>query len=100
MAKGGKRRGAGRKKGAVAQIKARITAASILDAIGERETWLWAIRTAKKKRDVRTVVDIQKYLTDRRDGKPFQAVGVENQDSKPFEIVVRNVGRRATSGAG
>lgn len=94
MPNGGKRPGAGRKRGKVNRrtLKARSDAGFILTEIGDVEAWKWAYHTARKKRDVRTVTEILKYLTDRRDGKARQAVDLGNEDGKPFEITVRNVG--------
>lgn len=86
---GGKRAGSGRRKGAVAQVKSKITAAVILDGIGEERAWKWAIATAERKKDVKTYVDILKYLTDRRDGKPKQAIEAGGPDGGPvmFQII-------------
>lgn len=92
MAKGGKRKGAGRPKGAITNVKSRVTAEQILGGIDEQEAWKWALSTARQKKDVKTYADILKYLTDRRDGKPKQAIDLGNRDGKPFEIAVRNVG--------
>jgi hypothetical protein len=93
MENGGKRKGAGRPKGISTKILARQAhAGEILDSIGERSAWQWAYETAKKKKDVKTLVDILKYLTDRRDGKPKQQIEGTGEGGK-FEVLVRNVGR-------
>jgi hypothetical protein len=88
---GGKRRGAGRKPGKRNRktIAAQVSAAAILKRIGEAEAWRWAAVTAKRKRDVKTYVDILKYLTDRRDGKPRQAIEATgpNGGAVPIKIV-------------
>lgn len=91
---GGRRKGAGRPKGAVANVKSKLTAEQILSRIGEEATWSWALATAKKKKDAKTVVDILKYLTDRRDGKPKQALEGTGEGGK-MEMVVTLVGDRA-----
>lgn len=94
MAKGGRRKGAGRPKGSVTNVKSKIMAAVILENIGEELAWAWAIKTAEKKKDVKTYVDILKYLTDRRDGKPKQAIEGTGEGGK-MEMVVTLVGDRA-----
>lgn len=91
MAKGGRRKGAGRPKGSVACVKSKVTAAEILEHIGEADAWKWAAKTAKEKQDVKTYVDILKYLTDRRDGRPKQAIEGTGEDGK-FELIVQHVG--------
>ena len=88
MAKGGKRRGAGRPKGSHTDIRAKVTAAAILEKINEAEAWNWALTTARKKRDVKTYIDALKYLTDRRDGKPRQTTALEGADGKPLAIQI------------
>jgi hypothetical protein len=89
MASGGKRQGAGRKPGKRTRrsIQAQVQAGGILEGLGEEAAWKWAFQTAKKRRDAKTVVDILKYLTDRRDGKPKQALEIGNEHGKPFQIV-------------
>ena len=91
MRRGGKRAGAGRKKGfkLAKTIKAQVTADAILKGIGEDQAWKWAAHTARKKRDVKTYVDILKYLTDRRDGKARQALDIGNDKGRPFQIISR-----------
>lgn len=74
MAHGGKRANSGRKKGARTDVKARSIAERVLSKINEEETWYWVIKTAKMRYDTKTVADVMKYLTDRRDGKPRQAI--------------------------
>lgn len=94
MAKGGKREGAGRPQGAVTEVKSKITAAGVLQHIGEAKAWHWALEAAKKKKDIKTYVEILKYLTDRRDGKPKQAIEGTGEGGK-MEMVVTLVGDRA-----
>ena len=79
MKNGGKRAGAGRKPGMVAQAVARSQAAAILEKIDDGEAWTWAYSTARKADDVKSVVEILKYLTDRRDGKAPQAVTLDSK---------------------
>ena len=86
MPRGGVRQNSGRPKGAVAKVKSRITAAEILESIDEEKAWKWALDTAKQKKDAKTYVDILKYLTDRRDGKPKQAVEATGTNGAPIEF--------------
>ncbi len=80
---GGRKRGTPNKRNVAAQV----TAASILKKIDEQKAWEWALATAKKKRDVKTYIDALRYLTDRRDGKPRQAIDVGNDEGRPFKII-------------
>lgn len=86
MARGGKRRNAGRKAGKPAErTVAAITAAEgILVKLGGDATWLWAMQQAKKKHDYRTVAEIMKYWTDRAKGKAPQSVKLEGNTSVEF----------------
>ena len=86
MRHGGTRPGAGRKKGIVVQAVARSSAADILARINDDETWLWLVKTARKKGDTRTVLEALKYLTDRRDGKAPQAIKLEPEDKVTFGL--------------
>ncbi len=91
MPRGGKRPGAGKRKGTTnAKTAAKCaSAAGLLDHLQERKMWDWIITKAKKKDDVRTVLDVMKYLTDRRDGKAPQAHRFEGSDGSPGRIEVR-----------
>lgn len=75
MPRGGARKGAGRKPAWLERTK-RENAETLLKAIGERSAWLWAYTQAVAQLDTRTVVDILRYLTDRRDGKAAQTLAV------------------------
>lgn len=72
MTHGGKRTGAGRKPGARAFVM-RSKAEAILATVNEEVIWQRLLRC----RNARIVLDAMKYLTDRRDGKPVQAVGLD-----------------------
>jgi hypothetical protein len=69
MNHGGKRAGAGRKPGARALVT-RCKAEAVLATVNEEKIW----RRLMRSRNHRIVLDSMKYLTDRRDGKPVQAV--------------------------
>ncbi len=79
MARGGARLGAGRKPHSLSLVVERSTAAAILDKIKDAEAWLECYRQARADGDVRAMVDILKYLTDRRDGRPAQAINLTQQ---------------------
>jgi hypothetical protein len=72
MTHGGKRAGAGRKLGARALIT-RSRAEAILATVNEEKIWQRLLRNP----NARIVLDAMKYLTDRRDGRPVQAVNAE-----------------------
>jgi hypothetical protein len=76
---GGARPNSGRKRKPVKILK-KATAEQVLDQIDELQGWKWAWQTAKAKEDIRTAVEILSYLTNRRDGKPAQAIRTENVD--------------------
>ncbi len=90
MPRGGKRPGAGKRKGTTnAKTAAKCaSAAGLLDHLEERKMWDWIITKAKKKNDVRTVLDVMKYLTDRRDGKAAQAHRLEGLAGEPPQMKV------------
>jgi hypothetical protein len=69
MTHGGKRAGAGRKPGARSLVT-RTKAEGILEAVNEERVWQRLLRSPND----RIVLDAMKYLTDRRDGKPVQAI--------------------------
>lgn len=78
MARGGKREGAGRPKGISTKIADRQAgAAAMVEALGGDSRWKWALEQAAKKKDYRTVVEIMKYWTDKRDGRAPQAVNLK-----------------------
>ena len=72
MNHGGQRIGAGRKPGARAMVT-RGKAEGILGTVKEEQIW----RRLLRSRNDRIVLDTMKYLTDRRDGKPVQALSAE-----------------------
>jgi len=74
--RGGKRAGAGRKPNYFKKlgIKA-VTAADILAHHNELELWTWLLKRARPALRLQAL----QYLTDRRDGKPKQAVEVGEQ---------------------
>src|SRR5262249_34959965 len=86
---GGWRPGSGRPRKPVKILK-KATAEQILSQIDEIEGWQWAWKTAKEKNDVRTAVEILSYLTDRRDGRPSQAISLENQVFLDFDAKFRD----------
>ena len=83
---GGARRNSGRKRKPIKILK-KATAEWLLHEIDEIEGWKWAWTTAQKKEDVRAATEILSYLTNRRDGKPVQAVNVGGPEGSPLEIV-------------
>ncbi len=97
MPRGGKRPGAGKRKGTTnAKTAAKCaSAAGLLDHLEERKMWDWIITKAKKKNDVRTVLDVMKYLTDRRDGKAAQAVVVGGVGGGPptMRVIIWDVSK-------
>ena len=88
MPRGGARLGAGRKPHSLSLVVERSTAASILDKINDAEAWLECYTLAKEQGDVRGMVEILKYLTDRRDGRPSQSLRISEESSRvaPEEI--------------
>lgn len=89
MAKGGKRPGAGRPKGAVSDLRSKVIASQVLDEIGEAKAWLWAYKTAKKNDNVRAAVEILTYLTNRRDGKPVQPLSTPVDQPLTINVIHR-----------
>lgn len=86
MARGGKRTNAGRPKGVSTKILERqSTAGAMVESLGGDATWKWAKEQAAKKKDYRTIVEIMKYWTDKRDGKAPQAINLNQQEP----IIVR-----------
>ena len=79
MSRGGARIGAGRKPHSLSLVVERSTAASILDKINDADAWLGCFQLAKDQGDVRGMVDILKYLTDRRDGRPAQQINLTGE---------------------
>jgi hypothetical protein len=81
MAHGGKRRNAGRPKGVSTKILERQSKAAVMvESLGGDETWKWAKEQAAKKKDYRTVVEIMKYWTDKRDGRAAQAINLNAEE--------------------
>lgn len=81
MARGGKRANAGRPKGVSTKILDRqSTAGATVESLGGDATWKWAKEQAAKKKDYRTVVEIMKYWTDKRDGKAPQAINLKSEE--------------------
>jgi hypothetical protein len=76
MPRGGARFGAGRKPHSLSLVVERSTAASILDKINDAKAWLECYRLAREQGDVRGMVEILKYLTDRRDGRAAKQINV------------------------
>jgi len=88
MPRGGYRPGAGRKKAALSRAASALrkaTAEEILAQIDEKQFWLEALKatvivSGGKDRPPLEVpnwaarIESAKYLTDRRDGKPIQAI--------------------------
>jgi hypothetical protein len=83
---GGPRPGSGRRRKPVKILK-KATAEQVLDQIGEIQGWRWAWDTAKEKGDVKAAVEILAYLTNRRDGKPAQAINLGGPTGEPLEVV-------------
>lgn len=79
---GGKRPGAGRKKGAKALILKDMSA-EILASANPRAIWTRLLDS----KDQRIVLEAAKYLTDRIHGKPTQPSTIANPDGS--EIVVQ-----------
>lgn len=73
----------GRKPMAV-YLNIRMTAAELLDLIGEREAWVWCYQQAVAQLDVRTVLDLLRFLTEKRDGRAAQAVNVHVTQGAAF----------------
>src|SRR5215469_13401722 len=51
----------------------RSTAIAVLAKLGDQNAWVQCYRMAEQQKDVRAMVEILRYLTDRRDGKAFIA---------------------------
>jgi HEAT repeat protein len=97
--RGGKRSGAGRKLGSIERVTAirqareplslikgsraerAVTAAGVLGIIDEAKAWLELLKD--KSGNVRLAA--LTYLTDRRDGKPKQAVEMTGKDGAPLQ---------------
>ena len=88
MTHGGKRPGSGRPKGISTKILDRqADAAKMCEQLGGDEGWAEIYQLAKRKKDYRTMLDIKKYWTDKRDGKAAQALNVKHQD--PIQIIFK-----------
>jgi hypothetical protein len=91
MTHGGQRAGAGRRRGARALVM-RSKAEEILSTVNEEAIWQRLLRS----RNARIVLDAMKYLTDRRDGKPVQAINAEVTGSVNLaEVYARRLKRLA-----
>src|SRR5262249_33648634 len=51
----------------------RSTAIAVLAKLGDQNAWVQCYRMAEQQKDVRAMVEILRYLTDRRDGKAYVA---------------------------
>src|SRR5215471_21079064 len=51
----------------------RSTTIAVLAKLGDQNAWVQCYRMAEQQKDVRAMIEILRYLTDRRDGKPFVA---------------------------
>src|SRR5215471_6119581 len=51
----------------------RSTAIAVLAKLGDQNAWVRCYRMAEEQKDVRAMVEILRYLTDRRDGKAYVA---------------------------
>ena len=69
---GGRRPGAGRKKGGrnAAQLKIIDIAGQVLQEIDAKEKWKALLNCS----DPKVIVDVMKYLTDRMHGRPAQTI--------------------------
>jgi|SRR5208282_1805462 len=76
MPRGGARLGAGRKPHSLSLVVERSTAATILAKINDARAWLGCYELAKAAGDVRGMVEILKYLSDRKDGRASQQINV------------------------
>jgi hypothetical protein len=77
---GGRRPGAGRKKGGrnAAQLKIIDVAGQVLQEIDAKEKWKALLNCS----DPKVIVDVMKYLTDRVHGRPAQTIQGGNQPVK------------------
>jgi len=76
--RGGKRAGAGRPAGISTKILERQScAAKMCEHLGGDEGWKHIYSLAEKKKDYRTMLEIKKYWTDKRDGKAPQAINLQ-----------------------
>src|SRR4051812_35468913 len=82
MGRGGKRPGAGRKRGARALVT-RSQAEGVLTTVNEGQIW----RKLLHSENERIVFESMKYLTDRRDGKPIQSIAADL--SLPDQLIER-----------
>lgn len=90
MAAGGRRRGSGRKPGALnlAQRQAKDIASTVLRKVNHQQ--LWTELLASKDEKVR--LDCLKYLTDRVHGKPAQSMAIIGDKDKPLQVIIRVLG--------
>jgi hypothetical protein len=89
MGRGGKRAGAGRKpKPKAFPCADQGTAARVLAKAEEEKRWLELLDAT----DQRLCFDVLKYLTDRRDGKPMQAISHVTDKPIQVNVTVRRIG--------
>jgi len=51
----------------------RSTAIAVLAKLGDQNAWVQCYRMAEQQKDVRAMIEILRYLADRRAGKPYIA---------------------------
>lgn len=88
MPSGGKRTNAGRKPNPK-QVVRKVLAEQILGSIDEQAAWQRLLNSE----DERVALESLKYLTNRRDGCPPQAVEHSGKDGDDFRVVVEHIGR-------
>jgi hypothetical protein len=83
MAKGGKRPGAGRKPKVVTDAD-RAFYGGILDKKREQEIWGKLLNSEDEAIVIKAII----YLTDKRDGKPAQAIEMTGEGSSAVRIIL------------
>ena len=63
----------------------RSTAITVLAKLGDQNAWVQCYRMAEQQKDVRAMVEILRYLTDRRDGKAY--ITENPAASKPTSVL-------------
>lgn len=97
---------------AEAGLKALTTATDMLGKLGqacttpenpkgltEDQLWQWALNTAHKANDAKTVVEVLKYWRDRAEGRAAQSVTHSGLGGRPIKISIVN-GSNSVSGDG
>lgn len=84
MQNGGRRPGAGRKKGGhnASQQKAIDIAGEVLNEIKAKEKWIALLKCG----DPKVTADVMKYLTNRVHGMPHQSVAVGGDEDSPLIV--------------